>query len=74
MLSNQINRNHKRGDLVASIIVPIYNNAEYTARALASMFKHTKLNFEVILIDNNSSDINTEIFSRVQGVQYFRMD
>jgi len=42
-----------------SIIIPTYNHGQYIGRALKSVIQQTYENFEIIVIDNNSTD-NTE--------------
>ncbi|MCU7495313.1 MAG: glycosyltransferase [Ignavibacteria bacterium] len=41
-----------------SIIIPVYNKARFTEKCLESIYKNTdvKLNYEVIVVDNASSD------------------
>lgn len=39
-----------------SIIVPIYNQANYSMEFLSSLIQKTKLDYEIIIIDNASSD------------------
>ena len=44
---------------LVSVIIPTYNHARYLGRALQSVVDQTYLNWEVIVIDNHSTD-NTE--------------
>ncbi|MBR3220483.1 glycosyltransferase family 2 protein, partial [Candidatus Saccharibacteria bacterium] len=45
----------------ASVVVPIYNTAEYLPRCLDSLAKQSLDSFEVILVDNNSTDDSPKI-------------
>ena len=42
-----------------SVVIPTYNCADFLKRALSSVFVQTYQNFEVIVVDNSSTD-NTE--------------
>lgn len=44
-----------------SVIIPTYNHANYLRRALDSVFSQTYCNFEVIVVDNFSTDSTQEI-------------
>jgi GT2 family glycosyltransferase len=47
-----------------SIVIASYNTIETTRRCLNSIFEHTKgLEFEVIVVDNNSSDGSAEMIA-----------
>ncbi len=39
-----------------SIIIPCYNSEKYLARAIESVLKQTYINYEIIVVDNNSLD------------------
>lgn len=39
-----------------SVIIPCFNSEEYIARAIESVLKQTYTNYEIILVNNNSSD------------------
>ena len=58
--NKEINKfNYKRGieDIDLSIIIPVFNNIEYTKNCLNSLFKnHPLSNFEIIVINNASTD------------------
>ena len=47
-----------------SIIIPTYNQANFLKKCLNSVFKQTFKNFEVIIIDNSSTDHTKEILSK----------
>jgi len=47
-------------DLI-SIIIPVYNSADYLERCLDSVLSQTEENFEIILIENGSQDRSEEI-------------
>ncbi len=40
----------------ASIVIPVFNQVDYTRRCLASLEEHTDLPYELIIIDNGSTD------------------
>lgn len=46
------------GQINISIIIPVYNKVEFTQKCLPALYKNTlpNLNFEVIVIDNASTD------------------
>lgn len=49
-------------DLI-SIIIPSYNHAHFLARAINSVKAQTYKNWEVIIVDNNSTDNTDEVLS-----------
>jgi hypothetical protein len=44
-----------------SVLIPVYNREEYISRAIESVLNQTFTNFEVICIDNGSTDRTKEI-------------
>ena len=46
---------------LVSIIIPTYNHAIYLGRALQSVYDQSYLNWEVIIVDNHSSDNTDEV-------------
>ena len=42
--------------LFFSVIIPNYNQANYLRKAILSVLKQSYKNFEIIVIDNNSTD------------------
>lgn len=55
-------------DAVAvSVIVPVYNSVEYLPRLLYGLLRETGVTFEVILVDDGSSDGSESIVDRYAG-------
>lgn len=52
-------------DPTISIIIPIYNTEKYIEECLQSCINQTYRNFEIIIIDDNSSDGSLDIASKV---------
>lgn len=50
-----------------SVIVPIYNQEKYLERSLASLVNQQFLDFEVLMIDDGSTDTSAEICKRFQA-------
>lgn len=58
-----------------SIIIVNYNTCKVTQDCIDSIFEYTKnINFEVILVDNNSKDQSKSIFSKDQRITYLYQD
>jgi GT2 family glycosyltransferase/glycosyltransferase involved in cell wall biosynthesis len=59
---------------LVSIIIPVFNNIEYTKQCLDSLYRFTEEGlFEVIIIDNASTDrTEAEILGRTEHVQNLR--
>jgi len=47
-----------------SVIIPLYNKEPYVARAMSSVLAQTVADFEVIVVDDGSSDDGAEIVER----------
>ena len=55
-----------------SLIIPAYNEERYLARCLDSVALQTELPFEVVVVDNNSTDKTAEIAKRYSFVTVIR--
>src|SRR5205809_79351 len=60
-------------DVAVSIIVPVFNQFQYTHACLASLQTvGDKVAFEVIVVDDCSTDETTALVQRMEGVIYLR--
>ncbi len=56
-----------------SIIIPVFNQFRFTQACLASLQEHHATErFEVILVDDSSTDATAEVVPRMKGVAYLR--
>ncbi len=58
-------RDFKPKEQLTSIIVCAYNNLSYTKQCVESIMKHTKTPYELILVNNGSTDGTDEYFGKV---------
>ncbi|OGP51102.1 MAG: glycosyl transferase [Deltaproteobacteria bacterium RBG_13_43_22] len=52
---------------LVSVIIPTYNRSSFVMEAVDSVFKQTFGNFELIVVDDGSTDGTAEFLSRYQG-------
>jgi glycosyltransferase involved in cell wall biosynthesis len=57
-------------NLLASVIVPVYNGERYLSAALESIFAQDYHPFEVIVVDDGSGDSSAAIAKSFKSVQY----
>ncbi|RCX22468.1 glycosyl transferase family 2 [Fontibacillus phaseoli] len=57
----------------ASIIMPVYNNADFVLEAVNSMLGQTYRDFELILIDDGSTDGSASLISRITDYRVRRI-
>ena len=55
---------------LVSVIMPLYNSERYVSDALESVFKQDYQPFEVILINDGSTDRTVEIIGKYDNVRY----
>lgn len=56
-----------------SIIIPVFNNAEYTRQCLTALKANTSYpNYEVIVVDNGSSDETQPMLAARKGIKVIR--
>ena len=58
----------------ASVVIPTYNRAEKVRSAISSVFQQTFTDFEVIVVDDGSSDETQQVLESAFGnrIRYFR--
>ncbi|WP_283193766.1 glycosyltransferase [Rhizobium sp. AN80A] len=64
-----------RGDLKVSVVIPFYNRIDWTIEAIQSVQAQTHQNFEILLIDDGSTEDLTLLNAAVGAdhrIQYFR--
>ena len=52
-----------------SIIIPNFNQASYLKKALNGVIKQTYKNYEIIIIDNNSTDKSRDVINSFSDVR-----
>ena len=57
---------------LVSVILVLYNRAELTLQCLKSLKDNCHIPLELIVIDNNSTDDTSKLFSKVKGVNYIK--
>lgn len=60
------------GEILLSVIVPIYNTSEYLERCIQSLVSQTLKNIEIILIDDGSTDNSLELCKEYEK-RYFNV-
>ena len=64
---------HKDGDSVVTVYITNYNYANYVEQAIESVLKQTYQFFELIIIDDGSTDDSRKIISRYAGQDRVRI-
>ena len=59
-------------DKKTSIIIPYYNNGFYTYQCIKSIQANTHLNYEILIIDNASTDKWANKIKAIKGIKYIR--
>jgi O-antigen biosynthesis protein len=55
-----------------SIVIPAYNKWQYTGNCLYSIFKNTEADYEVIVVDDASTDKTKEILSTIKNLRFVK--
>ena len=59
---------------LVSVIIPVYNGARYLRAALESVFAQTYCSFEVVVVDDGSTDDSGDIAQSFPEVRYMRQE
>tara|TARA_E500000331_G_scaffold82453_1_gene78228 strand:- start:192 stop:1115 length:924 start_codon:yes stop_codon:yes gene_type:complete len=53
-----------------SVVIPTFNHASFLEKALKSVFQQSFKNFEVLVIDNYSTDHTSKVVNSFRGIKY----
>src|SRR5215207_1845659 len=59
---------------LVTVVIPCYNQAHFLEEAIESVLAQSHTNFEIIVIDDGSTDDTSEVAERYPGVRLFRQD
>lgn len=59
---------------LVSVIIPCYNQARFLSEAIESVLAQTYKNFEIIVIDDGSTDNTRQIVEQYEEVRYLRQE
>ena len=57
-----------------SVIMPLYNNERYVSEAIESVLTQTYKDYEIIVVDDGSTDHGPEIVSSYPGIKLFKIE
>lgn len=67
MMSETVKNGNKKDDILVSVIIPNYNHAIFLKKRIDSVLNQSFQGFELILLDDKSSDESREVLSSFQG-------
>ncbi len=70
--NNEIAKSKIKNKPIASIIIPVFNQLDYTKLAIESIKKYTHIPYELIIIDNASTDGTFQYLSTLQDIKLIR--
>jgi len=61
-------------DRLVTVVIPCYNQARFLGEAIESVLAQSYRNFEVIVVDDGSTDKTSEVAGRYEGVRLIRQE
>lgn len=60
-------------NLLFSVIIPLYNKSKYIAKTISSVLSQTYLNFEIIVVDDGSTDDSSNVVKSIgdKRIKYY---
>jgi GT2 family glycosyltransferase len=52
-----------------SIIIPVFNNWMFTYKCLRSVYEYTTGDYEIIVVDNHSTDLTPQLLASMRGIR-----
>ena len=62
------------GVALVSVVIPCYNQARFLSEAIESVLAQSYQHFEVVVVDDGSTDETSEVAARYPRVHYIRQD
>ena len=62
----------QKNDPAVSIIIILHNQAEFSYACLSSLLEFADVPFELIIVDNNSTDLTGKLLERIHGAKIVR--